>query len=445
MRRYGTPAKTELLTAVNGALESINTGSYSIGISPSNVLPSRVDLTKRCNSAASAAATQMQSVVVKLELLKIVLENLYTRTDAVAISVARKAASIETRLARINSAVSNLADIMAGGGPLAKGYSIPTVDLINIACTPVDIDLFTEWRDRMVNENGTLNTDDLDEYLQYLETIGITDVTEDDVRAYFIIVRELERLDYTAEEIAAMTPIIYSISYLDQAYVVGRFDGNAQQQVINNIVNTVITRYEGDNFDGSAPANGYSSNGIALLTIWEIGPSSPYCQYDSSGNITAIRNAQLDDGGYTVGVGNFIAYGDQDTIDYYINTYGVDPTDTTQYVPIDVVYQIFYDRLTEYTGYVDTMVNNLGLNLSQQQYDAIMLLAYNKPVLVFEGGAIYNLLSEGNNNRDDWRTAILNYYQSLSDWDKFHESWTNRTEDFLECYFDGEYVYYDNE
>lgn len=67
-------------------------------------------------------------------------------------------------------------------------------------------------------------------------------------------------------------------------------------------------------------------------------------------------------------------------------------------------------------------------------------MAYNKPDLLLKGGATYTMLETGNNNKNDWRNAILNEYQGLSNWNTFKNGWTARTEDLLELYFDKDYV-----
>ena len=66
-------------------------------------------------------------------------------------------------------------------------------------------------------------------------------------------------------------------------------------------------------------------------------------------------------------------------------------------------------------------------------------MAYNRPALFYEGGAVYTMLASGNSNMSDWREALINEYKQLDGWDEFGNGWTNRIDDLLELYFYGEY------
>ncbi len=188
--------------------------------------------------------------------------------------------------------------------------------------------------------------------------------------------------------------------------------------------------------NGSSKASGFSDNGLSLLCDLEVGNK---VKRDSSGRITAIKIEDIGDGGYTVGFGVYIKHGDQATIDYYKKTYGIDVTDTSAYVPIDVCQKIFDNEIGKYTGYVDSAVKRYGLDLTQSQYDALTIMAYNRPSILNDGHAVGDLLKTGNMNPEDWRNAMINEYQGLKNWNKYGNGWTNRIDDELECFFQGDY------
>ena len=188
--------------------------------------------------------------------------------------------------------------------------------------------------------------------------------------------------------------------------------------------------------NGSSKASGFSDNGLSLLCDLEVGNK---VKRDSSGRITAIKIEDIGDGGYTVGFGVYIKHGDQATIDYYKKTYGIDVTDTSAYVPIDVCQKIFDNEIGKYTGYVDSAVKRYGLDLTQSQYDALTIMAYNRPSILNDGHAVGDLLKAGNMNPEDWRNAMINEYQGLKNWNKYGNGWTNRIDDELECFFQGDY------
>lgn len=61
-------------------------------------------------------------------------------------------------------------------------------------------------------------------------------------------------------------------------------------------------------------------------------------------------------------------------------------------------------------------------------------MAYNRPALFSDGGAIDYLLATGSHNMDEWRDKIIKEYQTLDGWEKFGKGWTNRLEDELELF-----------
>ena len=85
------------------------------------------------------------------------------------------------------------------------------------------------------------------------------------------------------------------------------------------------------------------------------------------------------------------------------------------------------------------MITRTNANLTQQQYDALYLLAYNRPALFKPGGIIENLILS-NANREEWEEAILAEYKLLKGWNVNKNGWTNRINAALELYFYGDYI-----
>lgn len=149
-----------------------------------------------------------------------------------------------------------------------------------------------------------------------------------------------------------------------------------------------------------------SEQGYSLLIALELGndfSSLSYVQIDAQGNITAVKNHDVGDGGTTIGVGIYVKASDMNRIQMLYNL-EIDWTDLNQWVSIDKI-----------------------------------SMAYNRPDLLKEGGATYTMLETGNNNRKDWRDAILKEYQGLSNWGTYGNGWTARLDDLLELYFDKDY------
>ena len=91
---------------------------------------------------------------------------------------------------------------------------------------------------------------------------------------------------------------------------------------------------------------------------------------------------------------------------------------------------------------VDSLIERTGFKPTQEQYDALYVAIYNRPVLGAAGGTFEKLIESGNQDYEHWLSTILNDYEegvSAQKWTDYHEGWSNRTEDELELYFDGDY------
>ncbi len=185
-----------------------------------------------------------------------------------------------------------------------------------------------------------------------------------------------------------------------------------------------------------------SDKGYKLLIHIELGTdlrSYDYIELDENGNISKIRNHNVGDGGTTVGIGIFVNESYPERIKM-LNDLGIDWQDTTQWVSIDDVEQVFSEISDTYSSPVDNIIEKYNLQLTQEQYDALFLMAYNRLKLFEDGGTIDTLLAEKNNNKEEWRIAILEEYKGLKDWGKYGNGWTNRIDEQLELFFEGDYI-----
>ncbi len=82
---------------------------------------------------------------------------------------------------------------------------------------------------------------------------------------------------------------------------------------------------------------------------------------------------------------------------------------------------------------------NLGLN--QDQFNALVLLAYNSPNIFKDPGFIA-VLTDEDSTIDQYITAADNYYRTLSGYDtQFGSGWYNRVVDSAQVYYNGEYQF----
>ena len=193
--------------------------------------------------------------------------------------------------------------------------------------------------------------------------------------------------------------------------------------------------------NASGSVDGLSDEGFNLLCSYEL-PYADDCEYDAEGNIISIPIMDVGDGAYTVSFGIAIDKDDEERIKYFLDTYGIDVTQVGQQIDISICRQIYNDNEAYYKGVVDSLIERTGFKPTQEQYDALYVAIYNRPVLGAAGGTFEKLIESGNQDYEHWLSTILNDYEegvSAQKWTDYHEGWSNRTEDELELYFDGDY------
>ena len=98
---------------------------------------------------------------------------------------------------------------------------------------------------------------------------------------------------------------------------------------------------------------------------------------DENGNVIGIRNTELGDGGYTIGHGTWIRYGDTAKIQSIIDRYGVDPRDPNAYLPIEAADELMREEALEKEQIVKKWaLENGHENMTQQEFDGLVVQAY---------------------------------------------------------------------
>ncbi len=197
-----------------------------------------------------------------------------------------------------------------------------------------------------------------------------------------------------------------------------------------------------NDLNGAKMVTSLSEKGYDFLVRLELGDDwkeAEFIKTDDQGNIVAIRNHDVGDGGITVGVGIFVNESNAERIKM-LESLDITWNDTKQWVPYDKITQAFNNISGKYREMVDKAIKTYNLTVTQEQYDALFLMAYNRPNFFSDGGAVNAMLASKNDNIDDWRNALLNEYKSTKNWDIYKNGWTNRVEDQLELYFKGDYV-----
>ena len=180
-----------------------------------------------------------------------------------------------------------------------------------------------------------------------------------------------------------------------------------------------------------------SEKGFKLLSDIEVPAGA---KKDKNGKIISIPIVDVGDDKYTVGMGNAVDKNDTKTIAEYKRKYGVDVTKVGAQVDYDTCLRIFNDHIEKFTGTLDRMLKRNGYVPTQNEYDAMVIAVYNRPALANPGNALDTLIKNNSHNREEWRTTILNEYKGLDLWNSKGRGWTNRINEEIELFFDGDYT-----
>ena len=191
-----------------------------------------------------------------------------------------------------------------------------------------------------------------------------------------------------------------------------------------------IKRQSASSSSGGVSVNSVqtSSKGLQLLIDMERPVSKKYCKYDKSGKVTAIKNADIGDGGITVGYGSYFPYVkgtkklSSSTVNKYKKKYGIDISNLNEYVKVDICMKLFQEEISGKEAMIRNYLKKKGYSkVKQNVFDAMVIQAYN--------GYYETILNAYVNDNVTEKAALetaLNQYSKLKGWGKYKDGWTNR-------------------
>lgn len=180
----------------------------------------------------------------------------------------------------------------------------------------------------------------------------------------------------------------------------------------------------------NVPVTSMNRRGIKFLNNYEY-PT----QYVTSEN--CMEPYDVGDGVVTFGPG--ITYQDEQLGYADINQkLGTDYSATDNCINTDDLFALQRMILVDYEQIVNTFAQQYNVEFNQDQFNALVLLAYNSPS-IFEYDQFIDVLIDENSTIEEYIDAAHSYYQQLRNYDEFGEGWYNRVEDSAQMYYDGDY------
>ena len=176
-----------------------------------------------------------------------------------------------------------------------------------------------------------------------------------------------------------------------------------------------------------------SDAGAKLLAEMEVPVKDNLIKRDSNGNVNAIKNHDVGDGGITVGYGTYVKYGNAEKQRELKDKYGIDATTLDEWVPIDVCIRLFKESLASYEDTVNTWAKTNNVTLKQNQFDALTLQAYNGWYI-----KIADAFTSGK-PEEEMVQAILDVYRTFQDWETYKNGWENRIRCEVKVFLYGDY------
>lgn len=117
------------------------------------------------------------------------------------------------------------------------------------------------------------------------------------------------------------------------------------------------------------------------------------------------------DGGVTIGMGIFVSYSDEKEL-MRLKSKGIN-VNVGEWNTYDDVYELYCERSIKYEENVNNIVNRNDLLLTQNQYDAIYVMVYNRPALSVEGAAYDKYFSSNNPTCEKYIDSLVDEYKTL--------------------------------
>lgn len=169
-----------------------------------------------------------------------------------------------------------------------------------------------------------------------------------------------------------------------------------------------------------------SDKGAELLISIEVG--------DFEGD--KIMMEDLGDGGITIGFGTFIKHGDNESKRSYEEKYNITITEG-EYLSRETAMKIYKDSLSYYEGVVSSFAENSDVYLTQNQFDALTIQAYNRPSASYLAPYLNDELSD-----ESLVDQIMGVYRANTTdeyYSKYSDGWRNRVSKQVDLYRYGIY------
>lgn len=188
--------------------------------------------------------------------------------------------------------------------------------------------------------------------------------------------------------------------------------------------------------DLNRPVTAIDSKGLRFLNKYEF-PS----YLIESGN--CMRPYDVEDGVITFGPG--ITYPTTNQGLEAINKeLGTEYTSIDNCIKVSDLQQMQKKIMGKYEDVVIKIEKSYNVAFTQNQFNALVLLAYNSPNL-FNNKQFIAVITNVNGDYDQYVSAADNYYRSLSGYDtKYGQGWYNRIKDSAEMFYFGDYRYQNN-
>ncbi|WOO87715.1 hypothetical protein RZE82_01920 [Mollicutes bacterium LVI A0039] len=146
------------------------------------------------------------------------------------------------------------------------------------------------------------------------------------------------------------------------------------------------------------------------------------------------------DGVITFGPG--ITYAtEQQGFDDLNNNFGTAYSKTNRCIEVNNLFELQKIRIEAYENIVRNIAIQRNIKFNQDQFNALVLLAYNSPNL-FTDAEFITVITDDQSSFTDYVEAADGYYRELADYEtKFGIGWYNRIVDSAQMYFYGDYVY----
>lgn len=114
--------------------------------------------------------------------------------------------------------------------------------------------------------------------------------------------------------------------------------------------------------------------------------------------------------------------------------YGIDATTYVQWVLIDTALRLYHTKVVEYEDKVKAWAKSENIMLTQNQFDALTIQAYNK----WRPEIAEAYVSTG--SKEDRVRKVIDEYKQFKGWDVHGPGWENRIRCQMDVFMDADYA-----